>query len=569
MLTNTNIKDNGYDSYEIQKEYTRWYPKTQTYEFFSPRRGYNKLYNDIDFKALCNGKKSYMAAVLILLSNTKGSNCMICRHDANNRHWREIKNEDELMELLDMKKRTWLYFKKDVVIPKALIMRADISYGTIKTKRFYINPYYTNGVDSLAPDLYLLFHDFLDTVLSPERIRDLRHHLDEEMTRLTFPEKEENKDERNEEFINIFNEYIFNFKKPSVFQLTKNQNGYAMIKRDTPNKNDDQYFHPNAVDAQRKVSKKDVSECTTCYLDFDAGTNPFNGRYYPMTEVSKRKKDMLKVICSFPDPTAVVETRNGFHVYYAIDPISQKDWQALQNVLIDTARISDPACKDAARLLRIPESKWVKASKNGNYEPYDVHIIDANYIRYDASDLMSLIKMNSDIIKKATNSYVKKYGAVSKKEKNIVRMPNAVKKDAAVSFSFSSISVPEYIDDDQKARLNDIASLSTNTFDVPKESTNVDHLDITSYLKKKDLANFLLVSSDPSSFNCIFHNDEHPSAAIFDNDEKGFKYYCNAQDNCDVDPRGWDIFDCVMNLSGCSFVQAEEYLTKVYNILIV
>ena len=80
----------------------------------------------------------------------------------------------------------------------------------------------------------------------------------------------------------------------------------------------------------------------------------------------------------------------------------------------------------------------------------------------------------------------------------------------------------------------------------------------------------LPVSSTNQTFNCVLHDDAHPSAVIFKNKKNGYRYYCNAS-SCPgngEDGKGICIIDIVEILQNCNYRQALKYLFEVYNIKI-
>lgn len=81
-----------------------------------------------------------------------------------------------------------------------------------------------------------------------------------------------------------------------------------------------------------------------------------------------------------PPPTAIVETRNGFHVYWLFDrPVFAGDegfssalpeYKSVQSAIIERFQ-ADPQCKDAARVLRVPGSFHLKDPAN----PFPVKLV--------------------------------------------------------------------------------------------------------------------------------------------------------------------------------------------------
>lgn len=117
--------------------------------------------------------------------------------------------------------------------------------------------------------------------------------------------------------------------------------------------------------------------------------------------------------------------------------------------------------------------------------------------------------------------------------------------------------------ENQTARIQAIIDLSTDTFAIPIEATEVTN--INEYVHRINLAEFLQIEN-PVSFKCIMHADKSPSASIYSN-ENGYRYYCGCPDcSGNGDGKGIDIIDIVMILSDCKYQQAINYISNIYRI---
>lgn len=72
-----------------------------------------------------------------------------------------------------------------------------------------------------------------------------------------------------------------------------------------------------------------------------------------------------------PDPSRIVKTRSGFHVYWDFEPLPAKeDTPARYRALVEQHLIplgADPNAKDVSRLLRAPGSMYWRDSKGNEY----------------------------------------------------------------------------------------------------------------------------------------------------------------------------------------------------------
>lgn len=141
-----------------------------------------------------------------------------------------------------------------------------------------------------------------------------------------------------------------------------------MIKADLStivNKNSDGhdvYFYINTGG-----TKKHEMTPVACYVDLDAGRNK-NKKYKTQKEVNKLKKNMLEKIKGFVRPTFIIETRNGYQVYWVLTDkkVDINNWNAVQakicNYFKDVG--SDSICSKINQIYRIPTSMWCKRWEN-------------------------------------------------------------------------------------------------------------------------------------------------------------------------------------------------------------
>lgn len=115
-------------------------------------------------------------------------------------------------------------------------------------------------------------------------------------------------------------------------------------------------------------SEDNVKSFNALWADYDVG--------------EAGKEEALSKIAHLPlPPSIVVETRNGFHVLYRLKgEWTLEDWKKVQARLVDETK-TDPACKDAPRLLRVPGSWHCKDMWTGG-DPYLVKMIYFSEVRY-------------------------------------------------------------------------------------------------------------------------------------------------------------------------------------------
>ena len=90
----------------------------------------------------------------------------------------------------------------------------------------------------------------------------------------------------------------------------------TIIKKDPTNlylNNIDTYFTPNTF-KDGKRSEPAIASLNSFYVDFDCGRDQ-DGNYFPTNQVNEFKNQTRERLEHFPKYTALIETRNGYHVY--------------------------------------------------------------------------------------------------------------------------------------------------------------------------------------------------------------------------------------------------------------
>lgn len=132
----------------------------------------------------------------------------------------------------------------------------------------------------------------------------------------------------------------------------------------------------NADEATGKaggVTDKDITSCPAAFNEWDDGA--------PIEEQAQRWQGL-----GLPEPTITVATGGkSVHCYWVFDsPIDPAEWRPLQAALIEHCK-GDPACKNPARLMRLPGSVY-HSKKTG--EPIgQCLIIGSTPHRYDPAEL--------------------------------------------------------------------------------------------------------------------------------------------------------------------------------------
>jgi len=294
--------------------------------------------------------------------------------------------------------------------------------------------------------------------------------------------------------------------------------------------------------------KKSIKRINAHFIDMDFGKVPkiINGislkdskgktiyEYRSKEEIEKYKIDFLKRLENFKlNPNVIVETKNGFHVYWLLDFEKTQNlysFPPLQEKLIEYFAASaerkehaDSSVKDISRVLRLINYKHLKNPK----DPFTIKCIYLNTnIKYTQENIASAIGYN--IIELVSNT-------------EIVEM-----KSVAVK---------------------------TETSNSPKENIGISpssvlqYEDLIPFLKQQDLIDYLGIDSKPNiNFKCIFHNDNKPSAVIKNNNGY-YKYFCNSPNcTCYHEGKGLDIIDIVEIKENCDTSTAIKKLIEDFHI---
>jgi hypothetical protein len=125
------------------------------------------------------------------------------------------------------------------------------------------------------------------------------------------------------------------------------------------NNDSDVYFYVNGGRKQYAIN-----EVRACFVDIDAGRDS-SGNYLPSKEVMAKKREFLDKINNFPvKPSWVVDTRNGYQVYWVLDGLSRESlnktrWNGIQKKLVNYFGGDARAIK-INQIYRVPYTWWRK-----------------------------------------------------------------------------------------------------------------------------------------------------------------------------------------------------------------
>ncbi|QHA92253.1 hypothetical protein [Bacillus sp. N1-1] len=294
---------------------------------------------------------------------------------------------------------------------------------------------------------------------------------------------------------------------------------------------------------------EEITRYNAVFIDLDRGKNEFK-EYYPLKEVDRYKKKKRKQLRGFPlNPSYIIETRNGLHVYWLLEAGATEDqFKQCQELLIDYFD-ADPVVKNPARLLRVPSFYWCK-DKNNTFE---IMIKEANRSRYDIDDILDKLTKTEDWDKRVNNR--------KKCSKLLSIVDTPIPKASKTAETPTGSKGTKYRDIDKIKLIKEQDVEVLKSILKPEGIKVSSHEEVYDYLKKQNLKEFLGLGG--TNFNCIFHEENKPSAGIITSQETGHYIYNCLSGNCDV---SLTIIQVTQRLTGLSMTDTLRFLRKVYNV---
>jgi hypothetical protein len=276
----------------------------------------------------------------------------------------------------------------------------------------------------------------------------------------------------------------------------------------------------------------DIKKINAVFIDFDCGKDE-NNNYFPLTYTKEFKKQCVEKVKNFKfTPSIIVETRNGIHSYWLINEGTPEEYLKCQLGLIQYFK-SDESIKDLARIMRLPGYYWTKDINN----KFMCSIIEHNNYKYSIKEIINELTINNIIVE----------GVL------VLTIPNT--KELLYSKEKNPSEDTENIRAIKKRDVNYLRNVIQ-----PQHMVFSTYNDIYNYLKKQDLTEFLDL---PLRFNCIFHEDNNPSANIYIDNETEYWWYKCFSPKCG---KVRDIISIVEYYQKCTTPQALKFLKDVYDI---
>ena len=182
-----------------------------------------------------------------------------------------------------------------------------------------------------------------------------------------------------QKFCNIFhNSYVCGMDAVKPYQ----QQGFQILTTDETNdkivnlqaQGLNVHFSPNAIkDINERTRKTNLAKINAWFLDLDVEeTKKVDSDF--LLELREEKKEELFTTLFFEfdlEPSLVVNSRNGYHVYWFAEDATIENFNSTQQALVDKMG-SDTGVLDPLRMLKVPFTTFWKRGETGVHQPESI-----------------------------------------------------------------------------------------------------------------------------------------------------------------------------------------------------
>lgn len=170
----------------------------------------------------------------------------------------------------------------------------------------------------------------------------------------------------------------------------------------------DVYFYINS--GGTKIN--DIKTLHALFCDIDAGRDAA-GKYLSLRDVDRRKKKMIVAINDYKiKPTFIVETRNGYQLYWAFKTpvLANQTSNHVYSVLLTKINNhfsgvgADISVRRINQIMRLPNTVWYKPWENKK-DVFKTKIITENKTNYTFESLQSELTGQCSVIPKRAKNY--------------------------------------------------------------------------------------------------------------------------------------------------------------------
>jgi len=147
------------------------------------------------------------------------------------------------------------------------------------------------------------------------------------------------------------------------------------------------------------TKQDEINKINAFYIDCDCDKDD-NKKYCDLDIVKQYKQRVLQRVQDFGlVPSFIVDTRNGYHIYWLVDNAKVEQFEEVQNKLIYFFG-SDERVNTPERIMRVPNFYWTKDIDN----QYLCTVYQYNDVRYNANDFIQHLNSKvPDYIPEAKN----------------------------------------------------------------------------------------------------------------------------------------------------------------------
>lgn len=268
---------------------------------------------------------------------------------------------------------------------------------------------------------------------------------------------------------------------------------------------------------------QDINRINAVFIDWDCGRNT-DGRYFDEIAVQQKKAEFQKLLSPFrPIPSAVVETRNGFHVYWFLESGVTCDQFRIAQKRLAAHFGGDERVFNPARVMRLPGYDWIKP-KSG-FPRFPVLIVAGNGDRYPLADVLAAVPVLPEVSLSGSGSC----SCLSDRKKpSPTPLVGRISAHSITGVINTPVTVGAYPD-------------SAPSSPIAK--------DINSLKRDIDLAQWLTHQTGKTVLTgktlCPFHPDRNPSAGIYRAKDGTWLFTCHS---CGITG---SIIDMAMRIWGC------------------
>lgn len=264
--------------------------------------------------------------------------------------------------------------------------------------------------------------------------------------------------------------------------------------------------------------------------------------YYTQAHIQQLKQEFLKRYENDLATAIIVDTYNGFHIYFRVENADITRFSEIQFALARKFG-GDTSITDHARILRVPYFFHVKNPQN----PYFVEVIQWGLTRQDGSQVIHTQDGLVRVLDLETSEYHSEKITIKSKVDGIAKTRSKV-----------TTLLPQ-------------KTVNATFYEVDgKPTKSLSFLDFLEQVKQLPIetffANYEFALHKGQSFQCLFHNDTNPSATLYQTANGVEQYKCFSP-TCEAS--AWTVVDLTMHMLEVGVIDTVQYLSGLAGVEII